>query len=71
MARVTRAECFLRIPWTLDERVHGAGGREKINLLPPHLDEMVTGGLVALETVELVQYCAGEKSDAGRDGAAG
>jgi PII-like signaling protein len=45
--------------------------REKIDLLLPHLDEMVTEGLVTLETVEVVQYRAGEKSDAGRDGAAG
>ncbi len=71
MARMTRAECFPRVPWTLDERVHGAGSREKIDLLLPHLDEMVTEGLVTLETVEVVQYRAGEESDAGRDGATG
>jgi len=61
MARVTRAECFPRVPWTLDERVPGAGSREKIDLLLGHpsrlrtsLDEMVTEGLVTVETVEVV-----------------
>ena len=45
--------------------------REKIDLLLPHLDEMVTEGLVTLETVEVVQYRAGGKDDAGPDRSSG
>ncbi len=31
---------------------------EKINLLLPHIDEMVREGLVTIETVQVIRYCA-------------
>ncbi|MHC4989359.1 MAG: DUF190 domain-containing protein [Planctomycetota bacterium] len=37
--------------------------RERIDLLLPHLDEMVTEGMVTLEQVEVHKYRAGESGD--------
>ena len=62
---------ILRLSEDLPIVIEIVDSREKIDLLLPHLDEMVTEGLVTLKTVEVVQYRAGEKSDAGRDGVTG
>ncbi len=39
------------------------GGREKIDELMPHIDEMVTEGLVTLEKVQVIKYRADAPSD--------
>ena len=62
---------ILRLSEDLPIVIEIVDSREKIDLLLPHLDEMVTEGLVTLETVEVVQYRAGEEPDAGHVGDTG
>jgi len=69
---------ILRLSEDLPIVIEIVDSREKIDLLLPHpsrlrtsLDEMVTEGLVTLETVEVVQYRAGGKDDAGPDRSSG
>lgn len=47
---------ILRLSEDLPIVIEIVDAREKIDLLLPHIDEMVTEGLVTLETVEVIWY---------------
>lgn len=58
---------ILRLSEDLPMVIEIVDSREKIDLLLPFVDSMVTEGLVTLENVEVVQYRAGGGLDAGRN----
>ncbi len=49
----------LRLSEDLPIVIEIVDSREKIDMLIPHLDEMVTDGLVRLEKVQVIKYRAG------------
>jgi len=53
---------ILRLSEDLPIVIEIVDGREKIDELMPHIDEMVTEGLVTLERVEVIKY----RADAGK-----
>ena len=56
---------ILRLSEDLPVVIEIVDSEEKINLLLPHLDAMLTGGLVTLEDVRVLKYRAGERPAAG------
>ncbi len=54
---------ILRLSEDLPMVIEIVDSREKVDLLLPHLDDMVSEGLVTLENVEVVQYRAGVGAD--------
>jgi PII-like signaling protein len=50
----------LRLSEDLPMVIEIVDSREKIDELLPHLDEMVTEGLITLEKVQVLQYRAGD-----------
>jgi len=52
---------ILRLSMDLPIIIEIVDSEEKINLLLPHLDEMVLEGLVTLEDVRVLKYRAGDK----------
>jgi len=60
---------ILRLSSDLPIVIEIVDGREKIDLLLPHLDEMMQGGLVTLERVEVLKYHGHDvgESEASRD----
>jgi len=55
---------ILRLSMDLPLIIEIVDSEEKINLLLPHLDEMVLEGLVTLEDVRVLKYRANKKPDA-------
>jgi len=53
---------ILRLSEDLPMVIEIVDGKEKIDLLLPHLDEMVSEGLVTLEKVHVIQYRANGSS---------
>jgi PII-like signaling protein len=49
---------ILRLSMDLPMIIEIVDSEEKINLLLPHLDEMVQEGLVTLEDVRVIRYCS-------------
>jgi hypothetical protein len=49
---------ILRLSEDLPMIIEIVDGKEKIDLLMPHIDEMVQEGLVTLERVQVIQYRA-------------
>ena len=56
---------ILRLSEDLPVVIEIVASEEKINLLLPPLDAMMTGGLVTLEDVRVLKYRAGERPAAG------
>ncbi|MEK6676370.1 MAG: DUF190 domain-containing protein [Planctomycetota bacterium] len=52
----------LRLSEDLPIVIEIVDAKEKIDELLPHLDEMVTEGLITLEKVEVIKYRAGQPS---------
>lgn len=52
---------ILRLSMDLPIVIEIVDAEEKINALLPHLDEMVTGGLVTLEDVKVIKYVASDE----------
>jgi PII-like signaling protein len=55
---------ILRLSMDLPMVIEIVDSQEKINLLLPHLDEMVLEGLVTLEDVQVIKYLANPESAA-------
>jgi uncharacterized protein len=55
----------LRLSEDLPMVIEIVDSRENIDRLMPHIDQMVTEGLVTLEKVEVIRYLAGDKPGAG------
>lgn len=53
---------ILRLSEDLPMVIEIVDSREKIDELMPHIDTMVTEGLVTLERVEVIQYRASDKT---------
>lgn len=53
---------ILRLSEDLPMVIEIVDSREKIDELMPHIDAMVTEGLVTLERVEVIQYRASDKT---------
>jgi PII-like signaling protein len=51
---------ILRLSMDLPMVIEIVDSEEKIKTLLPHLDEMVTGGLITLENVQVIKYVAPE-----------
>ena len=56
---------ILRLSEDLPIVIEIVDSEEKINLLLPHLDEMMTDGLVTLEDVRVLKYRAGQSPATG------
>jgi PII-like signaling protein len=56
---------ILRLSEDLPIIIEIVDSREKIDLLMPHIDEMVTEGLVTLERVQVIKYRASQKPPGG------
>ncbi len=54
---------ILRLSEDLPMVIEIVDSREKIDELLPHIDEMVSDGLVTLERVDVIKYRAGSESD--------
>ena len=54
---------ILRLSMDLPMVIEIVDSKEKIDELIPHIDQMVTEGLVTLERVQVIKYRAGESSD--------
>ncbi len=55
---------ILRLSEDLPIIIEIVDGKEKIDELMPHIDEMVQEGLVTLERVQVIKYRAGNASEA-------
>src|SRR5438128_7332480 len=53
---------ILRLSEDLPMVIEIVDGKDKIDLLMPHIDEMVQEGLVTLERVQVIKYRAGPKA---------
>ena len=58
---------ILRLSEDLPMVIEIVDSKEKMDELLPHLDEMVTEGLITLEKVQVIKYRSGKESDAGRN----
>lgn len=54
---------ILRLSEDLPMVIEIVDSRENIDRLMPHIDEMVTEGLVTLENVEVIKYRAGKSAN--------
>jgi len=57
---------ILRLSEDLPIVIEIVDAKEKIELLMPHIDEMVQEGLVTLERVQVIQYRANASTDASK-----
>lgn len=57
----------LRLSEDLPMVIEIVDSREKIDLLLPHIDEMVTEGLVTMERVQVIKYRADEAGARGEE----
>lgn len=53
---------ILRLSEDLPIIIEIVDGKDKIDMLMPHIDEMVQEGLVTLERVQVIRYCANSVS---------